>query len=266
MSLSQHSFAAVTDLFHQVSGIRLADTKRALVIGRLQKLAQDAGIDSLDRYVEHVVSGQDAAETRRVIDKLTTNETYFFREPQHFELLTELATQASRTEPFRVWSAASSSGEEAYSIAMVLASQIGARGWEVVGTDLSSAMVETARRALYPMDRIRETPLAMVKKHCLKGQGDYQGQVLVSRELRQNVRFQCANLTESLPDIGLFDVIFLRNVLIYFDVPTKRDVVDRVLTQLRPGGLFFIGTAEGRVACNTPLQALAPGAFRKPSA
>ncbi|MBL0148921.1 MAG: protein-glutamate O-methyltransferase CheR [Ideonella sp.] len=263
MSLSQHSFAAVTDLFHQVSGIRLADTKRALVIGRLQKLAQDAGIDSLDRYVEHVVSGQDAAETRRVIDKLTTNETYFFREPQHFELLTELATQASRTEPFRVWSAASSSGEEAYSIAMVLASQIGARGWEVVGTDLSSAMVETARRALYPMDRIRETPLAMVKKHCLKGQGDYQGQVLVSRELRQNVRFQCANLTESLPDIGLFDVIFLRNVLIYFDAKSKPPIVKRVAAKLKPGGLLFVGHAEPLAQFDTGLRTVRPAVYER---
>ena len=95
---------------------------------------------------------------------------------------------------------------------------------------------------------------------------DGGGLIQISPKLRKHVSFGQLNLCQPIEDIGPFDVIFLRNVLIYFDVPTKRDVVDRVLTQLRPGGLFFIGTAEGRVACNTPLQALAPGAFRKPSA
>jgi chemotaxis protein methyltransferase CheR len=263
MSLSNQSFNAVTDLFHQVSGIRLADTKRALVIGRLQKLAQDAGINNLDRYVEHVVSGRDENETRRLIDKLTTNETYFFREPQHFELLTELASQAPRTEPFRVWSAASSSGEEAYSIAMVLGSQIGARGWEVVGTDLSTMMVETAQRALYPLDRIRDTPRELVKKFCLKGQGDYQGQVLISKELRQNVRFLPANLTETLPEIGQFDVIFLRNVLIYFDAASKPPIIKRVAAKLKPGGLLFVGHAEPLAQFDTGLKTVRPAVYER---
>jgi len=263
MSISNQSFAAVTDMFHKVSGIRLTDAKRSLVIGRLQKLAAEAGIGDLNRYVEHVVAGRDADETRRVIDRLTTNETYFFREPQHFELLTQLAAKSSRAQPFRVWSGASSSGEEAYSIAMVLAEQIGWRGWEVVGTDLSTAMVESARRALYPLDRIRNTPQPLVKKYCLKGQGDYQGQVLICKELRANVRFEQANLMETLPEIGLFDVIFLRNVLIYFDPATKLSIVRRVMAKLKPGALLFTGHAESLGNNELGLRTVKPAVYER---
>jgi chemotaxis protein methyltransferase CheR len=261
--LSQQSFKAVTDLFHSVSGIRLTEAKRSLVTGRLQKLAQESGIANLDRYVEHVVGGKDATETRRVIDRLTTNETYFFREPQHFDLLADLAGRVPRSEPFRVWSAASSSGEEAYSIGMVLAEHVGAKGWEVIGTDLSTAMVETARRALYPLDRIRNTPQALVKKYCLRGQGDYQGQVLITKELRQNIRFEPANLTEKLPEIGQFDVIFLRNVLIYFDPPSKVEIVRRVIAKLKPGALLFTGHAESLANTELGLKTVKPAVYER---
>ncbi|WP_088279588.1 protein-glutamate O-methyltransferase CheR [Ideonella sp. A 288] len=263
MTLSTPSFTAVTDLFHRVSGIRLSDAKRSLVTGRLQKLAAEAGIPDLDRYVEHVVAGRDADETRRVIDRLTTNETYFFREPQHFDLLADLARKPRHGATFRVWSAASSSGEEAFSIAMVLAEHIGPRGWEVVGTDLSTAMVDSARRALFPIDRVRDTPTALVKKYCLRGQGDYQGQVLMAKELRQNMRFDQANLTEALPDIGLFDVIFLRNVLIYFDPPSKAKIVRRVIEKLKPGALLFTGHAESLSGQDVGLRASRPAVYER---
>lgn len=259
--LSSQAFEAVTDLFHSVSGIRLTESKRALVTGRLQKLAQEKGC-SINEYVQEITRNRDAADVVRVIDKLTTNETYFFREPQHFDFLAELVAQRPRgAGTFRVWSAASSSGEEAYSIAMLLGDKLGLSGWEIVGTDLSTAMVDSARRALYPMERVRHTPQAYLKRWCLKGRDKYEGQMLICKELRERVRFLPGNLVQNLPDIGHFDVIFLRNVLIYFDPPGKTDIVRRVLTRLKPTGHLLTGHAESITNLSLPVRALTAAVY-----
>lgn len=261
--LSQQAFDAVVGLFHQVSGIQLTPAKRSLVEGRLQKLALARGLHDLDTYVHHLLRERDPQELVRVVDKLTTNETYFFREPQHFEVLRSALAQRRPDQPaFRIWSAASSSGEEAYSIAMVLADQLGTKGWEVVGTDLSTAMVDTARRGLYPLERARDMPPAYLKRYCMKGHGQYAGQLLIHKDLRAQVQFGNANLTQELPAIGDFDIIFLRNVLIYFDMAGKADVVRRVLTRLRPDGLLFTGHAESLSNLNLPVQSVAPAVYR----
>lgn len=263
--LSKPAFQAVTRLFRQVSGIQLADTKQALVAGRLHKLALARGMADVDAYVEALLREGDAQELVKVVDKLTTNETYFFREPQHFDHLRRVLAQR-RTGPhlgdFRVWSAASSSGEEGYSIAMVLAEHFGLQGWQVVGTDLSTAMVDTARRGLYPIERARLVPLPLLKHWCLKGQGDQLGKLMVSSALRQRVRFDCANLTRTLPEIGQFDIIFLRNVLIYFDNAGKADIVQRVLKRLKPTGLLFTGHAESITHLGVPATLVAPAIYR----
>lgn len=260
-TLSPASFRAVTDLFHSISGIRLAPAKHALVEGRLQKLAQKRGYDDINHYVEQMLRGQERDELTLIVDRLTTNETYFFREPAHFEQLKTIARATPRGVPLRVWSAASSSGEEAYSIAMVLAEERGSAEWEVVGTDLSTDVVARARQGLYPMDRARDTPLPLIKRHCLKGQGAYAGQLLVSRELRARTRFLCANLTQPLPDIGQFDVIFLRNVLIYFDNPGKEGIVRNVVTRLKKTGQLFTGHAESLGNLDVPVRAVGPAIY-----
>jgi chemotaxis protein methyltransferase CheR len=166
-----------------------------------------------------------------------------------------------------VWSAASSFGDEAYSTAMLLAEQevkgrIGT-DWKILGTDISDRVLRSASDAIYPAERLRNVSPERLKRFCLRGEGESDGLVQIQPVLRTHVRFGQLNLCEPIEGLGPFDVVFLRNVLIYFDAKTKSEVVDRVLTQLRPGGLFFIGIAEGRVPCNTPLQVVAPGAFRK---
>ena len=262
MMLSKSAFDAVTEMFHSVSGIRLTEAKRALVTGRLQKLAQQRGLPNVDAYVEQLLNGGDKKELVQVIDKLTTNETYFFREPQHFEFLKSLLTERLRnSSELRIWSAASSSGEEAYSIAMLLADSLGLKGWQVIGTDLSTAMVQSAQRGLYPLERAKHVPPEYLKKWCLKGEGEYDGKLLVARELRQRVRFLPGNLKQDLPDIGLFDVIFLRNVLIYFDNEGKTDIVNRVLTKLKPDGFLFTGHAESLTNLGLPVRALASAIY-----
>jgi chemotaxis protein methyltransferase CheR len=263
MTLSQHSFDAVSDMFHSVSGIRLTAAKKPLVEGRLQKLARDRGLKDVELYVKSLIKEQNRDELVRVVDKLTTNETYFFREPAHFEFLDELVKNRQSRDLFRVWSGASSSGEEAYSIAMLLADRLGASGWEIIGTDLSTDMVATAQRALYPMSRAKGVSPAYLKRFCLKGHGDYEGHLLISKELRQNVRFLSVNLTQPLPDIGKFDVIFLRNVLIYFDNPGKADIVCRVLPLLKPGAYLLPGHAESLGNLGLDVRALRPAVYER---
>lgn len=255
-SLSESSFRAVREAFHQASGILLSDAKRPLVISRLQKLASRRSMRSLDDYVAYVLKGDDVEEHRRLVDQLTTNETYFFREVGHFQFLAEWLAGRSRTSGLRIWSAASSSGEEAYSIAMLLADKLGlGADWQVVGTDLSSAMVDAARTALYPLDRARDTPADYLKRYCRKGTGAYDGQLLIGPELRAHVSFGLANLMQPLPpDLGLFDIVFLRNVLIYFEADAKAQIVRRVADTLQPGGYLLTGHAESLGSLNTGLQ------------
>jgi chemotaxis protein methyltransferase CheR len=173
-----------------------------------------------------------------------------------------LASQGSGT--FRVWSAACSTGEEPYSIAMVLSDCMGSRPWEVVGSDISTRVLQSARAGHYTMERARHVPQEFLRRYCLKGLGDQQGTVLVERGLRQRVNFMQLNLIAPLPAIGSFDFIFLRNVMIYFNGDTKRQVVARVLSALKPGGYFCIGHSESLHEVNDTLKQVMPSVYRKP--
>jgi chemotaxis protein methyltransferase CheR len=256
--ISNKAFESVTRLFHSVSGIKLGENKQALVSGRLQKLAMEAGESDIDAYVERLVGGNaPAAEMTRVIDRLTTNETYFFREPQHFNDLSERLRSMPKGQEMTVWSAASSSGEEAYSCAMLMTDVLGSGPWQVIGTDLSTSMVESARRALYPMERARMVPPDYLRRFCLKGQGEHAGQLLIAKNVRERVKFMPANLMQTLPKLPMFDVIFLRNVLIYFDNDAKAQIVRRVLTQLKPDGVLYTGHAESLSTLKLPVRTIA---------
>ncbi|MFG6447865.1 CheR family methyltransferase [Roseateles sp. BYS180W] len=254
--LSNQAFVAVTEFFEKVSGIRLADNKRALVEGRLQKLAQECGEDDINVFIQRVVRRDfDERVLVTVIDRLTTNETYFFREPQHYEDLTRRMERMHPQQDLQVWSAASSTGEEAYSVAMLMADRRPTSPWRIHGTDLSTSVVRTAQHGMYPVDRGSRLPAGYLKRFCLRGEGPYEGQLLVKRELRQRVNFRAANLMRDLPsDLPQFDVIFLRNVLIYFDPPAKMDIVRRVLTKLKQDGVLYIGHAESLTSLNLPLK------------
>ena len=144
---------------------------------------------------------------------------------------------------------------------MVLADALGRKPWKVVGTDLSTAVVESAQRALYPLERARMVPPAYLKRFCLKGNGPHEGSLLITRELRERVRFQTANLMQDLPELPMFDVIFLRNVLIYFDNDAKAQIVRRVLGRLKRDGVLYIGHAESMSALNLPLRPLATAIY-----
>jgi chemotaxis protein methyltransferase CheR len=226
------------------------------------------GLGGFADYIAILEDESEAAEFQMAVDLLTTNETYFFREPKHYDLLQQELPNFASKQALSVWSAASSFGDEAYSTAMLMndlqiAGRIGP-DWSILATDISHRVLLSAKEAVYPVDRLRAVSPERLRRYCLRGEGESEGQVLMQDKVRQRVQFGQLNLCKEFGGLGPFDVIFLRNVLIYFDPPTKVDVVDRVLALLKPGGLFFLGTAEGRVPCNTPLQTVIPGAFRKP--
>lgn len=265
--LQKQEFTWIRDYLYKQAGIVLNDGKQAMVMGRLEKRLRHLGIDSYAEYFRQFGKPGFETETTMAIDLLTTNETYFFRESKHFDYLVEqiLPQQRSSAQPFRVWSAASSSGEEAYTIAMLLAEHLKSRQWDITGTDISTRILEKARRGLYPSNAAEKIPLPLLKKYCLKGAGEYDGFLLVSPELRRRVKFDYANLIGVLPDLGSFDVIFLRNVMIYFDMDTKQSLLDKIVKYLRPGGYFFISHSESLSGMKTELQTIMPSVYRKVS-
>lgn len=263
--LTDCEFVQFQRFIHEAAGISLSDAKKPLVSGRLAKRLHHLQFNSYGSYFQLIASGQSPEETQIAIDLLTTNETYFFREVRHFEHLRSVAKERKPgTSPFRVWSAACSTGEEPYSIAMVLADLLPAQGWEVLASDISSRVLETARCGHYPMARAAHVPQDYLRRFCLKGIDEEEGTLLVSRVLRECVEFAQINLNAArLPALDKFDVVFLRNVLIYFDGDTKRRVVQRVVDCLRPGGYLYIGHSESLHDMNLPLRGVAPAIYRK---
>jgi chemotaxis protein methyltransferase CheR len=263
--LSDQEFAHFQRFIFDAAGITLADSKKLLVSSRLGGRVQHHDFDSFWQYFQLLSSGESPAEVQRAIDLLTTNETYFFREPRHFEFLAEqLAAPPARQKQVRIWSAAGSTGEEAYSIAMLLEDRFQGRSWEIIASDISSRVLDRARAGHYPMERARHVPKHYLQRFCLKGTGKLADTLLVERNLRAKVSFQQINLNERLPNVGTFDFIFLRNVLIYFNQQTKREVVARVLSALQPGGWLLIGHSENLNGITDAVKTVAPSIYRKP--
>ncbi len=266
LTLQDRTFRQIAELMHASMGLSFADSKKPLVASRLGTRIQKLGLGSFEEYLDIIRDASQGGEFQVAVDLLTTNETYFFRESSHFDRLEAYLCSLPR-RPLALWSAASSFGDEAYSIAMLMADlqERGAIGpdWSILGTDISDRVLQAAAAGVFPAERLREVSAERLRKYCLRGEGESEGLVQVQQKLQRHVRFGWLNLCQPIEPLGPFDAVFLRNVLIYFDTQTKSDVVDRVLAQLRPEGLLFIGTAEGRVPCRTPLAVLAPGVFRK---
>ncbi|MBP8022642.1 MAG: protein-glutamate O-methyltransferase CheR [Azonexus sp.] len=264
-AISDQEFALFQRLIYKIAGISLSDSKKVLLVGRLQKRLRHYQLENFNQYYRLLSSDEHPGELQVMVDLLTTNETYFFREPKHFDFLRQHILRGWRGErPFRVWSAASSSGEEAYTIAMVLADTLASKAWEIVGSDISTQVLDKARQGHYPMTRIDGIPRPFLSKFCRKGVRSQEGTFLINAELRARVNFLQVNLTQPVTaDVGLFDVIFLRNVMIYFDNDTKRRVVSHLLPHLRPGGHFIIGHSETLNGIVTSLNQVSPTIYRK---
>ncbi len=268
--LSEPAYQAVRAMLYRNTGIELGPRKQALVFSRLVGRAGACGLPDLDHYVSRLCDGSDPEEAAWAMDLLTTNETYFLREPKHFDVLAGHARAcALKSASFSVWSAASSSGEEAYTIAMVLQSLVDggtALNWDILGSDISRRMLDVAERGIYPVERVDKLPTALLHRYAMRGEGPAAGTVLVERRLRARLRWQQVNLIRPLPAIGPFDAVFLRNVMIYFDAETKQRVLHAVAPRVRPGGLLFIGTTESAFGHLPGWSLLSPGVYCKPAA
>lgn len=263
--MSDVEFAQFQRFIYEEAGISLSLPKKAMVAARLAARLQACRARSYADYLRLLKGGEAPLEAQTAVDLLTTNETYFFREPKHFEFLREVLREAAPGRPaFRVWSAAGSSGEEAYSIAMLLEDCLPGSPWDVLASDISARVLERARTGHYSTARTNLMPPGYLRRFCLSGRGAQAGTLLIERSLRSRVRFQQVNLNKRLPAVGQFDVVFLRNVLIYFDAETKRQVVRRVVETLKPGGWLFIGHTETLTGICDTLERTSPAIYRKP--
>jgi len=262
--LTEKEFVQLRDLIYRIAGISMSPAKKPLVTSRLAKRLKHHGLASYGDYFQMITAANGQAELQVAVDLLTTNETHFFREPKHFDFLRQHIVPARKPgKPLRIWSAACSSGEEPYSIAMQLDDVLGSTSWEIVASDLSTRVLDKARAGLYPMERVPEIPRHYLSAYCLKGTGSQEGTLLIERRLRERVQFLQHNLTEEPPKLGEFDAIFLRNVMIYFDLDTKRQVVARLLPLLRPGGFFLIGHSETLNCISDGVRLVQPAIYRK---
>lgn len=219
------------------------DTKIPLVNNRLLKRLKYHGHGDYKAYYDYLQ--KDKEELQIAVDLLTTNETYFFREQNHFKFINKNIPIWDRNrEKFRVWSAASSIGAEAYSIAMTLAEGFRYKEWEILGSDISKRVVERAKLAHYPLEMSEKVPADMLQKYCLKGVNAQKGTFIIKDELKKRVDFMQINLNNTIPDIGKFDLIFLRNVLIYFEDEKKREIVAKIASFLKPDGFLIVGHSE----------------------
>jgi len=242
ITLSNSEYVAFKALIFKDVGIELGDSKKSLVETRLFKRVVHYNLDSYSAYLD--VVKKDQVEKNEMINLITTNETYFFREQAHFDFLTKELQSYEKSAKYRIWSAAASLGAEAYSISMLCDSYMPKTGWEVIGTDINSDVIKKARMGLYPEKWVDKIPLNLRKKYCLKGKGRHQGQFLVDRTLSKNMHFSVNNLMLVNNEIGLFNTIFLRNVLIYFNAETKKKVVENVMKNLKVGGYLVISLTE----------------------
>ena len=262
--ITRGEFQAISRLLHEHTGIRLVPGKEMLVMGRLDKRLRQLGLSTYRAYLSLLRQPEGRAELGTAVDLLTTNETFFFREERHFEFLRQVVVLGHREpRPLRLWSAACSSGEEAYTAAMVAADAKPHLDWEIVGTDISSRMVATAQRGIYPLAAAERIPAALLRRYCRKGHGECEGMMAVNGDLRKRVTFRQANLLGNLRELGRFDLIFLRNVMIYFDLETKRALVPRLADMLYPCGHLVVSLSETLNGIRSGLRLVGPSVYRR---
>lgn len=264
-TLNDQEFTQFQKLIYDIAGISLSTAKKPLVSGRLAKRLKHHGVESYGDYFRILQKDAQHGELQIAVDLLTTNETYFFREHKHFDFLRDQVLPHYRPgRPFRVWSAACSSGQEPYTLAMVLADSLGDAPWEILASDISTRVLDRARTGQYALEQAEKVPRHYLSRYCLKGVGPQDGTFIVDRALRSRIKFSQINLNQSLPNVGEFDVIFLRNVMIYFNTSTKRQVVQRLTGQLRKDGYLIIGHSESLNGVVDHLPVVQPSIYRRP--
>jgi len=266
LKLTAAEFRQISDLAYERFGLDLKRGKEALVAARLGKKLRKLGFQTFAEYHRHVLADATGDALIELIDALTTNHTSFLRERAHFEFLARAANEEFRAvSTLRVWSAACSSGEEPYSIAMCLAEvfvKAPVRQFRILATDISTRVLAAAGRGVYPVSRFDEVPEAWRRAYLLRGRGESAGFYKVKPALGQQVEFARLNLIEPFPPRPPFHVIFCRNVMMYFDKPTQQNIVGRLGGCLEPGGYLFVGHSESLTGIEHGLQYVRPAVYR----
>ncbi|MFA6143596.1 MAG: protein-glutamate O-methyltransferase CheR [Sulfurimonas sp.] len=242
LTLSEQEFSLIQKIVFDEAGISLDQSKTSMVQNRLFKRMSFYNFTKFNDYIRVVQFNRD--ERIEMINQITTNETYFFREEIHFNFLSSIVKKHRSPEVFRAWSAAASVGAEAYSIAMLLDRTLGHEAYHVVGTDINTEVLKKARLGLYPESWVDKISPEYRSKYCLKGKGQYARQFLVAPEIIRHVTFLEGNLLKVQNELGMFDIIFLRNVLIYFNDATREIVVRNVIKNLKVGGYLILSLTE----------------------
>ena len=273
--LSPRDFHRLARFIKDYSGINLPAAKQTMVEGRLRKRVSATGCGSLAEYCRHLFEqGGLSTETIHLIDAVTTNKTDFFREPEHFRFMADVllpqilaSSRVGSGTLIKAWSTASSIGAEPYTMAMVMADQavrLGGFRFNIVATDISSRVLETARLAIYPEAMIDPIPMEMRKRYLLRGTNASEGLVRIVPEVRRLVQFGRLNLMDTTYPIDRnLDIVFCRNMLIYFDKPTQRAMLNRICDHIRPGGHLFLGHSESLAGFGLPLTPVGSTVFRR---
>jgi chemotaxis protein methyltransferase CheR len=267
--LSEGDLARIVRLVYERSGITLHSGKRALVLARLQKRLRAGGFSSFRDYLSHVESDASGAEVTALLDAIATNHTSFFREPQHFEFLRSTVVPPLANAPIRIWSAACSSGEEPVTIAITLLDALEPNHRvriRILASDLSTKALGIATSGIYTMERVAGIPLDVLRRHFERGLGAHAGRARVAARVRRLIEYRQLNFLEAGELGERFDVIFCRNVMIYFD----RDIQQRVVTLLErhlvPGGHLFISHSESLNGISHGLRWVAPAIYQRVTA
>jgi chemotaxis protein methyltransferase CheR len=272
--LSAEAYRFIVDLIYRHSRIKLGSDKQALLSSRLTKRLRSIGLSSFDEYCAVLRSPQSQDEIEELLDLISTNHTRFYREPDHFDYLIAkilpplIPTLIARHSPLRVWSAASSSGEEPYTLAIVLSEFLRAFpavDWQICASDISNRVLTAARQGVYRMDAVEPVPPDLLKRYFQKGFGAQEGKCRARSELREKVRYERINLFQHEYPIPLQQhVIFCRNVMIYFDIPSREQAVKRMSHYLASGGFLIVGHSESLMGINHGLKSIRQGIYQKP--
>lgn len=268
--MKPRTFEQFKDLVYQKSGITLGPQKVALVSARIAKRIRALGLESHEDYFRFIIQDESSGELVHLLDSISTNVTSFYREPVHFEILADLVREwRVQSQPrFRIWCAASSTGEEPYTLAMTVLEALGGHhpDFRLLATDISTRVLETARQGIYAPSRIEPVPRHILQKYFQKVGSSHEGAYRVNDDVKRLLTFNRLNLSEPpFPMKGPFDVVFCRNVMIYFDTEVRRRLVLEISRLLKPGGYLMIGHSESLSGIVSPLTLVQPAVYRKAS-
>ena len=265
--IKDDEFNAITSYIKTNFGVNLAN-KRPLIEGRLSNYIADLGFDNYMDYFEHAKNDKGNDEMTMLINKLTTNHTYFFRENEHFEFYKDTVLpwveKGVKTKDLRIWSAGCSSGQEPYTLAMITLDYLGANAgsWDhtILASDISNKVLNIATNGIYTREELGEVPHSWIKKYFTAYDNN---RFVVSEDLRKSVAFRNFNLLSPFSFKKPFHCIFCRNVMIYFDTPTKNDIINKYYDALMPGGYFMIGHSESLSSCDHKFKYIKPSIYQK---